>query len=202
VGRAFVKGVQSPLTCRVILEHVHIAKQSRRWTKTDEEWVAELMKRVEVNDACAMCVIARYCHHGAGGLQQDKERAKNLWTQAAELGSSDAHFHLGRYYDVWGDSKKSKFHYETAAMAGYDDARFNLGYDEYHAGNVERAVKHWIIAASSGNHRAMNNVLVSYNQGLVSRDTMDSTLIAYNNSCADMRSEARDAAIRMLVVNN
>jgi TPR repeat protein len=131
-------------------------KAEKRMDKTDEEWVAELMKRVEVNnDACAMCVIARYYHHGAGGLQQDKERAKKLWTQAAELGSSDAHFHLGRYYDVWGDSKKSKFHYETAAMAGYDDTRFNLGYNEYHAGNVERAVKHWIIAASSGNHRAM-----------------------------------------------
>ena len=157
------------------------------------------MKRVEVNDACAMCVIARYCHHGAGGLQQDKERAKNLWTQAAELGSSDAHFHLGRYYDVWGDSKKSKFHYETAAMAGYDDARFNLGYDEYHAGNVERAVKHWIIAASAGSCDAMHALITCLeidHVGYVSRDAIAPILTAYNNSCVEMQSEARDAYVR------
>jgi hypothetical protein len=30
-------------------------------------------------------------------------------------------------------------------------------------------------------------------QGLVSRQSIDSTLAAYNNACAEMRSEARDS---------
>jgi hypothetical protein len=37
-----------------------------------------------------------------------------------------------------------------------------------------------------------------YKKGYVSRESIDSTLIAYNNSCAEMRSEARDAYIRFL----
>ena len=37
---------------------------------------------------------------------------------------------------------------------------------------------------------------VSFQLG-VSRESVDSTLAAYNNSCAEMRSEARDAVIRI-----
>jgi TPR repeat protein len=168
-------------------------------SKTCEERVQEMMKRVDVNDAWAMCVIAGYYNKGAGGLQQNQERAKDLWTQAAKLGSSEAHFQLGTYYHDGGDLKKAKFHYEAAAMAGCDDARYNLGCMEGASGNVERAVKHWKIAASIGNHKAMQNLKVSYNKGLVSRESIDSTLTAYNNSCADMRSEARDSAISKLM---
>ena len=41
-----------------------------------------------------------------------------------------------------------------------------------------------------------------FNQGLTSRATIDSILTAYNNSCAEMRGEARDAAMGMFMVNN
>jgi hypothetical protein len=61
---------------------------------------------------------------------------------------------------------------------------------------MERAVKHWIIAASAGCYNAMNNMLVAFYKGLVSRDEMESTLTAYNNSCAEMRSKARDTFMR------
>jgi TPR repeat protein len=80
-------------------------------------------------------------------------------------------------------------------MAGHEVARFNLGYIEYKSGNVERAVKHWTIAASAGHHTAMHNLLGAFNHGLVRRESINSPLTAYNNSCAEMRSEARDAAI-------
>jgi hypothetical protein len=52
------------------------------------------------------------------------------------------------------------------------------------------------IAASAESYHAMNNLLVAFNQGLASRDEINSTLTAYNYSCAEMRSEARDAYIR------
>ena len=64
---------------------------------------------------------------------------------------------------------------------------------------MERAVKHYKIAASAGHYLAMHSFLVTFNQGMVSRDAIDSTLIAYNSSCAEMRSEARDAYIRLLI---
>jgi len=163
--------------------------------KTNEERFEELMKRVEANDAGAMYIMGSYYTHGQLDLQQDLAKGVEIWTQAAKLGSSQAHNHLGNMYHQRGDLKKAKFHYEAAAMAGHEVARFKLGYIEYKSGNVERAVKHWTIAASAGHHTAMHSLLGAFNHGLVRRESINSTLTAYNNSCAEMRSETRDAAI-------
>jgi len=84
-------------------------------------------------------------------------------------------------------------------MAGHEEARSNLGTIEAQSGNMNRAVKHWIIAASAGHHIAMHMLREIFEEGIVSRDVMDLTLTAYNSSCKEMRSEARDAFIRMTV---
>jgi TPR repeat protein len=167
--------------------------------KTDAENVEDLMKRVEANDADAMYLLGNNYYHGQFGLQQDRGKALELWTQAAALGSSMAHYHLGLYYREGGKLKKAKFHLEAAAMAGNEVSRYNLGYIEYHSGNSQRALKHWTIAASAGHHKAMNALQIRFKQGSISRATIDATLTAYNNSCVEMRSKARDAFIRMAV---
>jgi TPR repeat protein len=164
--------------------------------KTELDRVEELKKRVEANDAVAMYMLAGHYYQGSGGLRQDLAKGVELWTEAAKLGSSQAHHFLGYFYKDGGNMKKAKIHYEAAAMAGHEGARYNLGNLEAESGNTERAAKHWIIAASAGYHKAMNNLLVYFKQGVVSRDTMNSTLEAYNRSCAEMRSEARGAYIR------
>ena len=92
--------------------------------------------------------------------------------------------------------KKAKFHFEAAAMAGHVGARYNLGDLEAKSGNFERAIKLWTIAASAGHCIAMNNLRVFFEDGVVSRESIDSTLKAYNNSCVEIRSVARDACIR------
>jgi TPR repeat protein len=162
--------------------------------KTDEERVEEMMKRVEANDAGSIYQLANDYYHGDLGLLQDQERAMELWKQAADLGYSKAHYHLG-IHDAEGNSKKEKFHYEAAAMAGHEAARYNLGITEEKSGKQERAVKHWMIAASAGHHYAMDTMRDVFEKGLVNRDAIDSILTAYNNSCAEMQSEARDAYI-------
>jgi TPR repeat protein len=175
-----------------------------RGGKTEEEEVEEIMKRVAANDANSIYELGDYYFNGIKGLQLDEERAVELWTQAAKLGSSEAHFALGVYYKEERYSKKAKLHFEAAAMAGHDVARFNLGNMEHKSGKMERSVKHFKIAASAGNHYAMQNLLLllDFEQGLVSRDAINSALTAYNNSCAEMRSEARDKLIRIYVVRN
>jgi hypothetical protein len=40
---------------------------------------------------------------------------------------------------------------------------------------------------------------ICFEKGLVSRETIDSALEAYNNSCAEMRSEDRDAYISTII---
>jgi TPR repeat protein len=76
---------------------------SKRFGKTDKEKVEELKKRVEVNDAGAMYVLGSYYAHGQLGLLQDRNKAMELWKQAAKLGSSKVDFALGAYYHGSGD---------------------------------------------------------------------------------------------------
>jgi TPR repeat protein len=172
--------------------------------KTNEESVEEMMKRVEVNDAGAMYILGIDYYHGQLSLLRDREKAIELYVRAAELGNRKAHYELGVYFREGGDLKKAKIHYEAAAMAGHEVARCNLGIKEAQSGNIERAVKHLMIAASAGDYDAMDNLLGAFNHGLVSRNAMDSTLTAYNKSCSEMRSKARDAFIRfeMRRINN
>ena len=53
-----------------------------------------------------------------GAFQQDHARAIELYTRAAEFGSSILHQNLGDLYHNGGNMKKAKFYYEAAAMAG------------------------------------------------------------------------------------
>jgi TPR repeat protein len=178
---------------------------SDRDSKTDDERVEEIMKRVEANDAGAMHVLGTYYCHGQLGLQHDRSNAIELWKQATELGYSQAHYHLGVIYIQEGNLKKAKIHYEAAAMAGDEVARGNLAkmefesmnfaYMELEFGKKERAVKHLRIAASAGCYQSMKNFMACFEKGYISRDEIDSILTAYNNSCAEMRSEARDKYI-------
>jgi hypothetical protein len=166
--------------------------------KTDEERVGEVMKRVEANDAASICLLAYCCYKGLNGVQQDHAKALELYVRAANLGCSMAHYNLGGIYYKGGYLKKAKFHFEAAAMAGNERARSDLGGLEANSGNMERAIKHWKIAASAGYYIAMHELKTCFEKGAISTESINSTLAAYNNSCAEMRSEARDAYIRVV----
>ena len=173
---------------------------SDRGCKTDAERVAEMMKRVEAQDASAMNQLAQNYYFGGAGLLQDHAKAVELWKQAVALGSSQAHFCLAEAYrHELEDLKKAHFHYEAAAVAGHEVARCNLGSIERKSGNMELVLKHLRIAASAGDYAAMNFIRKFFERGVVSREAIDSTLTAYNNSCVEMRSEARDAYIRIIM---
>ena len=172
---------------------------SDRAGKTNQDIGEDITKRVEANDAFSICLLAHCYSHGLNDFQQDRTQALELYARAAKLGCSEAHSYLGLHYYEGGNMKKAKFHFEAAAMAGNEVARYNIGCLEYDSGNVERALKHWMIAASAGYHKAMHNLKISFEKGEVSRESIDSTLAAYNNSCVDMRSKARDAAIHDII---
>jgi TPR repeat protein len=166
---------------------------SDRSSKTVEENNEDLMKRVAANDAASICLLANDYQHG---LIKDQTKAMELYARAAELGFSQAHNNLAGVYHEGGDMKKAKFHYETAAMAGHEVSRCIVGHMEAHSGNMERAVKHWNIAASAGDYLAMYHLRIAFEKGLVSRDSINSTLAAYNSSCTEMSSKPRDACLR------
>ena len=167
-----------------------------RGNKTGDEMVDEVMNRVEANDPASICLLANSYHHGLHGIQQDLTTAMELYARAADLGFSKAHCQLANIYHKGGDTKKAKIH----AMAGHEVARYNIGVMENNSGNIERAIKHWTIAASAGHYFAMHDLITFFKKGLVSRDTIDSILTAYNKSCVEMRSEARDSYIRAITI--
>ena len=61
---------------------------------------------------------------------------------------------------------------------------------------MERAFKHWAIAASAGEYTAMGQLRTFFEKGYVSKESIKLSLAAYNSSCAEIRSEARDAYIQ------
>jgi predicted secreted protein len=69
---------------------------------------------------------------------------------------------------------------------------------ESNSGNKERAVKHWKIAASAGSYNAMQHLRLYFERGYVSRNSIHVTLTAYNKTCTEMRSEARDKYIQAI----
>jgi TPR repeat protein len=75
--------------------------------------VADMMKRVAVNDATSISLLADSYRYGTVGLQQDRTKAMELYVRAAELGCRDAHCNLGMLYHEGGNLKKAKFHYES-----------------------------------------------------------------------------------------
>jgi TPR repeat protein len=126
------------------------------------------LKRVDANDTASIFVVANYYYLGSDGFQQDRTQAIKLFNRAADLGCRKAHWNLS------------------------DPSRCNLGGLEADAGNMKRAVRHFMIAALPGCYFAMQALNKSFEQGFVSRDTVKSTLTAYNNYCAEMRSEAKN----------
>ena len=84
-------------------------------------------------------------------------------------------------------------------MAGHEEARYNLGIMECNSGNVEQTMKHLTIAASAGDYHAMHELITFFAKCHISRESIDSTLTAYNNYCAEVRSEARDASIHTMI---
>lgn len=104
-------------------------------------------------------------------VPQDLNKAFDLWSQAAELGSIRAHNNLaGLYYDGLGverEMKKTIYHWEHAAMGGFEPSRHNLGILEKNAGNMHRAMKHFLIAAGGGYDLLLELVKQGYLDGVV-----------------------------------
>jgi hypothetical protein len=80
-----------------------------------------------------------------------------------------------------------------------EEARFNFGLMECRLGKSQKAVKHGTIAESAGHYTSMNELITDFKFGRIRGASIDSTLTAYNNSCAQMRSEARDAYIKTVL---
>ena len=162
--------------------------------------LAMVQKRIDAGDADAVEFLACSYYHGDFGLKKDVQRSVELWTEAAELGSIDAHFELGRSYihgdGVGQDQAKAVGHWEYAAMKGNVESRHSLGIAEYNAGNYPLAVKHFLISAKMGDKDSLDMIKEMFSEGYATKAQYSEALKGYGHAVEETKSHQREEAIR------
>ncbi|EJK74175.1 hypothetical protein THAOC_04162 [Thalassiosira oceanica] len=163
--------------------------------------LAMIQKRVEKRDADAVTLLGHKYHKGRLGLAKNVTRAMELWTEAAELGSVDAHCELGIVYytgDVVEEDKPRGIqHWQQAAMKGHVSSRHNLGIVEYQNGNHQLTVQHWMISAKMGYEKSLNNIKQMFKDGHATKAQYAEALLGYRDAVEEMRSPQREEAKRL-----
>ncbi|EJK44515.1 hypothetical protein THAOC_36937 [Thalassiosira oceanica] len=154
--------------------------------ENDADMLALVQARVLKKDPEAINFLGdQYCH-GRLGLQKDMQKAAELWTEAAELGSIEAIFNLGAAYyfgnGVEKNMAKAVELYEKAAMQGHVQSRCNLGCSEGDKGNHERAVRHWLISAKKGDKVSVDNIKRVFMAGLATKEQYAEALKGYQDA--------------------
>jgi len=171
-------------------------------SNSDKEEVKRIEKRIKLNDAEAFLRFGNGYNYGIHwGLPKNRNKAFELYTQAAKLGSIEAQDQIAKAYKtgayVFGqgvkwDMTKAQYHMELAAKGGHEIARHNLGLMEKgFNGNIYLAMKHFMIAASSGLEMSLKEVGEGHKAGYVTKDEYTKTLRAYQNVREEMKSEQR-----------
>ena len=161
----------------------------------DASTLAMVLKRVGKGDADAMQFIGTKYFHGFNGLARDVPRAIKLWTEAAELGSLDAHHDLGNVYyrglGVEEDKPRGIHHWQQAAMQGHTMSRHSLGSVEFHEGNFVLAVQHWMICAKMGFEDSLNNIKNLFMTGKATKVQYADALRGYQAAVEETKSPQR-----------
>ena len=87
-------------------------------------FIERCKKRMEVNDAEAICSVGDAYNRGGSGVPQNKKKSFELFLQAAKLGSTEAHCNIANAYwfgeGVEKDAKRATHHFKLAAMGGHE----------------------------------------------------------------------------------
>ena len=163
-----------------------------------EEFVEQLKKRMEVDDAEAFHNLGCCYADGDCGLPQDHAKAMELYYKAGKLGNALSYYNIGCVYDrgevVERDEKKANHYFELAAIRGDIDARYNLGNIEGRAGNMDRALKHFMIAVGSGCTDSLEKIKLMFMDRDATKDDYAKALQAYQANLVEIKSAQRDEA--------
>mgnify|MGYP000110519241 CR=1 FL=1 len=162
-------------------------------------WLERMKKRVEANDAGALCHMGWCYSIGSNGLPRDLEKANELWLRAGALGNAMAYCHLGHsYLGGRGGNRigldKANHYLELAAMGGVTNARYNLGTLEKNAGNIKRALKHFMVSVGDGDDDSLAKIRELFMGGYATKNDFEKALRAHQAAKDEMRSDERDVA--------
>ena len=171
------------------------------YTNDTTSQLAMVQKRVDKGDTEAICFLGHSYYNGSLGLTKDVPRAIELYTEAAELGSLDAHLKLGITYctgnGVEEDEPRGIHHWQQAAMRGHVECRHNLGIVEFKNKNYELAVQHWMISAKMGYEDSLNNIKEMFKEGNATKAQYAEALLGYRDVVEEMKSPQREEAKKL-----
>jgi len=169
-------------------------------SKSKEEGIDRLQKRVAAKDPEAIRSLGDNYYNGSG-FEKDASRAFELWSEAAELGSTAALSKMG-FAHHHGDSglkqdeARGIRYWETAAKRGDALSRHNLGTAEAYKENDDRAVRHFMISAKMGYKLSLDMIQGMFAHGQVKKAQYAEALKGYQDAVEEMKSPQRDEAAR------
>ena len=167
----------------------------------DASRLAMVQKRVDKGDAEATKSLGDKYYYGEFGLKKEVPRAIELWTEAAELGSLDAHLKLGIAYctgnGVEEDEPRGIHHWQQAAMQGHVECRHNLGIFEFNNKNYQLAVQHFLISSKMGCEGSLNIIKNMFKEGQATKAQYAEALLGYRDALEEMKSPQREEAKRL-----
>lgn len=162
------------------------------------ELLTLMRNRIECNDADNTFCMGVYYYHGMNGLKKNRQKAFELFVKAADLGSLRActnaalEFENGAVTEK--DEAKSNYYSTKGAKLGQVKARHKLGSNAAKKGEWDVALRHWKISASAGFKGSLNQILDSYNQGMLSKEECENVLSAHQQTRAEASSAQRKMA--------
>ncbi|EJK46012.1 hypothetical protein THAOC_35345 [Thalassiosira oceanica] len=167
----------------------------------DADRMAMLQARVRKKDPGAINFLGEKYYFGSLGLQKDRRKAVELWTEAAELGSIRAVYNIGvackSGEGVQQDKAKALHLWSQAAMQGHVLARHNLGNHEGNKGSYDRAVRHFLISAKMGYEDSVRTIKEMFMAGVTTKKQYAEALKGYQDAVEEMKSHDRDEAKRL-----
>ena len=168
------------------------------YPKSDADALAMVQARVLKKDPVAIDYLAQKYYHGDLGLKEDTRKAFELWSEAADLGSVDALYHLGIVYQIGEgvekDTAKAVEFYMKTAMQGHVDGRHKLGYIEGQKGNCDHAAKHLLISAKMGHTDSLEGIKNIFKAGRATKEQYAEALRGYHDALEETKSHDRDEA--------
>ncbi|EJK73454.1 hypothetical protein THAOC_04920 [Thalassiosira oceanica] len=166
--------------------------------ENDADDLAMIKARVAKNDPVAILFLGQKYNYGLSGLQKDMRKAVELYTEAAELGSTDALYALGSAHykgsGVQQDKTKAAEFWTKAAMQGHVESRYNLGRCEIEREKHHRAVRHYLISAKMGHKNSLEMIQIGLMAGLATNEQYAEALKGYQDAVEEMKSHDRDEA--------
>ena len=171
--------------------------------ESEEEVLARILKRVELEDPNALYNMALYYKDGEFGLPVDQAKCIDLLRQSADLGCSSAQYKLGDFYlrgDVGleQDEEEGLRYMERAAEGGHSIARHEVGRAEGRNYTIDAAMRHMRLAASGGYRMSMKFLINHFEVGWLHCGDLAESLQAFYLARAEMKSKERDTYIAYL----